>query len=119
MSIADLLAPWHVADLAGPHIRIEKIGPLFGHVNSKNGTPGMPQEDDLVLVKMTPQKLGDLDAILCHASNRHCVGYRPTGPLQRLAGAALVPLDYGELFLPWNEERGQRDPCCAGAAVKT
>jgi hypothetical protein len=68
------------------------------------------QEDNLVLVQMTPQELGDFDSILRHSINGHGICHRRAGRFQRSACATLVPLDDRELFLPRQEQRSQGQP---------
>src|SRR6266568_1528920 len=77
----------------------------------------MPNQDNPVLVQMYPQILRELDTILCHPLQRHGWCGRVSGRTIGPAGAALVPLHDGEVFLPGLPARRDRQGGAAGATV--
>jgi hypothetical protein len=61
-------------------------------------------ENDLVLPQMLAQQVGELDAVLRHARERDGLRRRIRVLSECSAGAALIPLDDGEVLQPQPED---------------
>ena len=67
---------------------------------------------------MIAEKLGEFEAIVRHALNRHRLSNGRSGLLQCLACAALVPLHDDEVLFPRREQFGLAQPGRARPAVQ-
>src|SRR6516162_2200606 len=65
----------------------------------------MTDDDDLVLVEMFPQILGQFDAVLGHAINGHGRSHGFSGLPESLTSTPLIPLHYREVLFPGSEKR--------------
>lgn len=72
----------------------------MSHINAEDRTPGTAINNDLLLVEMFGQKLGNFDAIIHHALDSHGRLDRRAALSVGSASATLVPLDKREVFLP-------------------
>ena len=92
----------------------------LGEINAEDGSPGVSKEKYFALVVAGLEKTYDLFSIAGHLFDCHGGGecFGVVGGVG-FAGAALVPLDDGEVVFPWALE----GPCCrhrrgAGASVE-
>jgi hypothetical protein len=87
----------------------------MSHVNAQDGTPGSAFDDDLLLVEMLDEKLGDFDAVLrhsfCDAPHR---AHRPFNPHR-----ARVPRNHGRLPSNGFIERAQNTAPVSTNSPKT
>ena len=102
-SIGHGIARRRVGHLARAHERVEEIGPRLHHVDAKDRSPRVADEDDLVLAQLLAQQVGELDAVLRHARDRDGLRRRIRVLSECSAGAALIPLDDGEVLQPQPE----------------
>src|SRR5258708_16219829 len=77
----------------------------------------MPDQDNLVLVKMRSKIFGHFDAVLRHLRQGQGRRNRFAGSAKSAASATLVPLNDGEILFPWLPTGRHRNGRPAPAAV--
>ena len=97
------IARRRIGHLARADERVEEIRPRLHHVNAKDRSPRVADENDLVLAQLLAQYVGQLDAVLRHARDRNGLWRRIRILSECSAGAALIPLDDGEVLQPQPE----------------
>ena len=102
-SICHGVARRRVGHLARANERVEEIGPRLRHVDAKDRSPRVADENDLVLPQLLAQQVGELDAVLRHARDRDGLRRRLRVLSECSAGAALIPLDHREVLQPQPE----------------
>jgi hypothetical protein len=102
-SVGHGVARRRVGHLARADERVEEIGARLHHVDAKNRSPRVADEDDFVLAQLLAQHVGELDAILRNARDRDGLRRRIRVLPECSAGSALIPLDDGEVLQPQPE----------------
>src|SRR5579872_6584770 len=99
----------HAGVLVCSDVGGEEVWPALEHGERKRRSERVAEEDERACWKALAKVFGDLDAVAGEAIERERAGLLLSGAGKRLAGAALVPMDDGEVFLPcadlWSEHR--------------
>ena len=103
-----------VRHLTGADERGKKVGPRLRHEDTKNRTPGMTDEDDLVLLQDSAERLRELDSVLSQAIDRDRRSHRRSALSERSACTPLIPLNDREGLQP--RTKGGIAPWIGGVA---
>src|SRR5512135_1894893 len=103
-------------DLPGTDIGREHFWTRPHHMNPQRRAPRIAEYDDLRLAEMRAEIFGDFDTVARHLRDGHRALAVLAVLLERLAGAALIPLHDREILFPGPEYGAQRNQRVARTA---
>ena len=114
----DVVSTCPVINLSGSDQRLEQLRLPLRHQHSEHRAPGVPHQNDLVLLQRGRRSVGQFDSVLYQPIDGQSLGRGLAIPAQRSPSAALIPLHncrfsarFGNRHIPQGFVASPGPPC--------